>query len=139
MTIQEIKNQICDLRFTMEELADECFTLWQSAEDNRTESVADYLHYELTAIAAHLSDLEDTDAQESEKVEEGMEEINDWWDNLDNVDKSEISNTPQPTTFDGRGEYMCEFEDRVNKWWESRTNAQKREIYEDNMAWWDKE
>ena len=84
--INEIKSQICDLRCSIEELADECWHIWQDAEDKRTESVADYLQYELTAIASHLADLEETE----EEDKEGQE--NAWWDARTNEQKREIYN-----------------------------------------------
>ena len=139
MTLQEIKNQICDLRCSIEELSEECFKLWHETSDKHEESLADYLHYELTAIAAHLSDLEESEEEDTDAEAGDMDEIEDWWCELDYADKSEISNIPQPTAIDGRGECWCEFEDRANKWWNSRTDAQKREIYGETLAWWDKE
>lgn len=144
MELKDIKSKICDLRFSIEELADECFNLWKECGDPHTESVAEYLQYELTAVASKLSDLEETEEQESDIDEESesienAETIADWWYELGLVTKCELANIPYPTTEYGRGDDYIEAEERANKWWDSRTYEQKKEIYEENLAWWDKE
>ena len=143
MTIEEIKSKICDLRCSVEELQEQAQNLWKETDDKRTENVADYLHYELTTIASHLADLEDSQVDEDEANEHQNDNLNDWWDELDNVEKSEIANIPMPTADDGgRGDNQFEFDERTRKWWDSRTLEQKQEIYEDNLdtlPWWDKE
>lgn len=135
MTLEEIKTKICDLRCSVEELSEECWKLWQETEDNRTESVADYLHYELTAIACHLSNLEDTEEEDKEEKENAWWDachLDEWWEDLDNLDKSELANIPFPTADDGgRGDNQYEFDERTSKWWNSRTLEQKGEIYKD--------
>ena len=135
MTIQEIKTKICDLRCSVEELSEECWNLWQETEDKRTESLADYLHYELTAIACHLSNLEDTEEEDKEEKENAWWDtchLDEWWDTLDNADKADLANIPQPTRDDGgRGDNEFEFQERTSKWWNSRTLEQKGEIYKD--------
>lgn len=144
MELKDIKAKICDLRFAIDELSDECFNLWKECGDPHTESVAEYLQYELTAIATRLADLEETEEQESdidgesESIEDA-ETIADWWYELGLVTKCELANIPYPTTEYGRGDDFIEAEERANKWWDSRTYEQKKEIYEENLAWWDKE
>ena len=131
MTLDEIKSEICNLRCSIEELSDECWKLWTNTDDKKIESIADYLHYELTNVACRLSDLEETETDEEITPASWDETIDDWWDYLDNVDKSEIANIPMPTHTDGRGEEQMEFEDRCLKWWNSRTCEQKQEIYKE--------
>ena len=144
MELKEIKEKICDMRFSIEELADECFKLWKECGDPHTESVADFLHYELTAVACKLSDLEETEEQETdidleaESIEDA-EAIADWWDELGLVSKCDLANIPYPNTEYGRGDDYIEAEERANKWWYSRTYEQQKEIYAENLAWWDKE
>ena len=144
MELKDIKAKICDLRFAIEELSDECFNLWKECGDPHTESVAEYLQYELTAIATRLADLEETEEQEtdidgeSESIDDA-DTIADWWTDLELRDKCEIANVPMPTTDYGRGDEYYECEERCDKWWNSRTYEQKKEIYEENLAWWDKE
>ena len=129
MTLEEIKSEICNLRCSIEELSDECWKLWTGTEDKKIESVADYLHYELTNVACRLSDLEETETETDEPIIAPWDDtIEDWWDNLDYVDKSEIANVPMPTNTDGRGEELLEFDERCLKWWNSRTSEQKHEI-----------
>ena len=144
MELKEIKAKIADLRFSIEELSDECFNLWKECGNPHTESVADFLHYELTAIATRLADLEETEEQESDidgesETIEDAETISDWWTDLELRDKCELANIPYPTNTDGRGEELLETEERANRWWNSRTNEQKKAVYEENLAWWDKE
>ena len=145
MTIKEIKERICDIRMEIEELSDDCFHTFANADNPHTESVADYLQNELTAIAYKLSDLEDeTEEQEtdidgeSESIDDA-ETIADWWCDLDLQDKCNLANIPYPTTNYGRGDEYFDAEERANKWWDSRTYEQKKEIYEEQLAWWDKE
>ena len=136
MELKDIKAKICDLRFAIEELSDECFNLWKECGDPHTESVAEYLQYELTAIASKLSDLEETEEQEtdidgeSESIDDA-DTIADWWTDLDLTDKCELANVPMPTTNYGRGDEYFECEVRCDKWWYSRTYVQKIEIYTD--------
>ena len=135
MSIAEIKSKICDLRCSIEELSDECFNLWKETEDKRTESIADYLHYELTTITSHLADLEDTEEEDTEADEQmpwDVCHLDEWWEDLDTLDKSELANIPFPSSDDGgRGDNQYEFDERVSKWWNSRTLEQKGEIYKD--------
>lgn len=138
MQLNEIKAKIADLRFSIEELADECFNLWKECGDEHTENVADFLHYELTAVACKLSDLEETDETEAD-ADDDADTISDWWTDLDLRDKCDLANIPYPTCDYGRGDDYIEAEDRADKWWNSRTYEQKKEIYEENLAWWDKE
>lgn len=144
MELKEIKAKICDLRLSIEELSEECFNLWKECGNPHTENVASYLQYELTTIACKLSDLEETEEQEtdidteSESIEDA-ETIADWWTDLDLQDKCELANVPYPTTDYGRGDEYQDAEERADKWWHSRTYEQKKEIYEENLAWWDKE
>ena len=141
MTIKEIKDKICDLRFEVENLADECNNLWRETDDDNISEIADYLNNELTEVAYKLSDLEDTEQEDYEQVEtyekEDADTICDWWSNLDLAVKCELSKVPMPTSEYGRGDdyYYCE--ERCNKWWQSRTLEQKREIYNENPDWWD--
>lgn len=136
MNIEEIKSRICDLRCSVEELAEESFSLWQESSNPHTMDVADYLHYELQTIASRLADLEDTEATEDftpTEDEDGMtaDELYDWWADLDTIDISEIACIPMPNYNDGgRGDNYWEFEERARKWWNSRTLQQKREIYD---------
>ena len=139
MELKEIKAKIADLRYAIEELADECDTLWRETEDTNTEQIADYLHGELQDIAYKLSDLEDTEEETEENTERKEEFFDDWWGELDTMQKCQLANVPYPTEEDGRGENLMEAEDRANKWWNSRTTAQKEEIYKDNSDWWDNE
>ena len=142
MELKEIKQKICDLRFQIEELAEECDTLWRETDNTTTEKIADYLHGELNDIAYRLSDLEDTQEEgeltlDTEK--DALETLDDWWDNQDTKQKCEIANVPYPTTNDGRGEEQWYAEERCDKWWNSRTLIQKQEIHEEHSAWWDNE
>ena len=68
-----------------------------------------------------------------------MDDIEDWWCDLDLVDKCDKANVPYPTCDYGRGDEHYECEERCDKWWNSRTAEQKREIYEEDLAWWEKE
>lgn len=144
MELKDIKAKICDLRFSIEELADDCFSFWRETHNPHQQSVAEYLQYELTAIATRLADLEETEEQESdidgesESIEDA-ETISDWWCDLDLQDKCEYANIPYPTTEYGRGDEYQEAEERADKWWNSRTYEQKKEIYEEQLDWWDKE
>lgn len=140
MELKDIKSKICDLRFSIEELADECFSLWKECGNEHTEKVADFLHYELTAVACKLSDLEETEETEADAdADDDADTISDWWTDLDLRDKCELANLPYPTNTDGRGEELLDAEERTDRWWNSRTYEQKKEIYEENLAWWDKE
>ena len=139
MELKEIKAKICDLRFEIENLADECDTLWRETDNTETERIADYLHGELNDIAYRLSDLEDTEEETEENTERKEEFFDDWWGELDTMQKCQLANVPYPTEEDGRGENLMEAEDRADKWWNSRTTAQKEEIYKDNSDWWDNE
>jgi len=134
MELQDIKTKIGELRNAIETLADESFKLYKQTNNPHTENVADYLHYELTAIACHLSDLEETENEESDIDLEATpaelgEEIDDWWSDLDLIDKCDLANIPYPTTNYGRGDEYYEAEERANKWWHSRTAEQMIEIY----------
>lgn len=142
MELKEIKQRICDLRFEIENLADECDTLWRETEDTNTEQIADYLHGELNDIAYRLSDLEDTDDDSDthpDTEDDARDFLDDWWGELDTMQKCQLANVPYPTEEDGRGENLMEAEDRADKWWKSRSLVQKNEIYEKNTAWWDNE
>lgn len=144
MELNEILAKIAELKNSVSELANECYLLRSRNNNPHTIAVADYLNYELTGIACHLSDLEETKQEEDttppdEDSTDDADTIEDWWCDLDLSDKCEIANLPYPTHDSGRGEEFCEAEDRCDKWWDSRTNEQKREIYEENLAWWDKE
>lgn len=142
MELKEIKAKIADLRYAIEELADECDTLWRETDNTATESVANYLYYELQDVAHKLSDLEDTEAVDGEETDterEARESLDDWWDEQDTMQKCRLANVPYPTEEDGRGENLMEAEDRADKWWKTRTLVQKQEVHEENTAWWDNE
>lgn len=139
MELKEIKQKICDLRFQIEELAEECDTLWKETDNTTIERIADYLNGELNEIAYRLSDLEDTEEETEENTERKEEFFDDWWGELDTMQKCQLANVPYPTEEDGRGENLLEAEDRANRWWNSRTIAQREEIYKDNSDWWDNE
>ena len=137
MELNEIKAKIAELRTSASELANECYLLRARTNNPHTISVADFLHYELTAIACKLSDLEETEEQESDidgesETIEDAETISDWWTDLELRDKCELANIPYPTNTDGRGEELIEAEERANKWWDSRTYEQQKEIYNEN-------
>ena len=144
MELKDIKEKIAELRTSASELANECYLLRARTNNPHTISVADYLNYELTAIACKLAELEETDEQEtdidgeSESIDDA-DTIADWWCDLDLQDKCELSNIPYPTTNYGRGDEYFETEERCDKWWHSRTYEQKKEIYEEQLDWWDKE
>ena len=142
MELKEIKQKICELRCEVEELSEECFSLWKDTFDINTENVANYLHYELTDIATRLSDLEDTDDDSDthpDTEDDALETLDDWWGEQDTMQKCELANVPYPTEEDGRGENLMEAEDRADRWWNSRTLEQKQEIHEEHSAWWDNE
>lgn len=138
MKLNEIKEKIAELRNSVDDTANECWKLWTEHKDTHTENVANYLYYELTCIKAKLSDLEETEDTETDTDDE-EETILDWWTDLDLRDKCELANIPYPTCDYGRGDDYIEAEERANTWWNSRTYEQKKEIYEENLAWWDKE
>ena len=139
MELNEIKQKICDLRFQIEELAEECDTLWKETDNPTIERIADYLHGELNDVAYKLSDLEDTEEETEENTERKEEFFDDWWGELDTMQKCQLARVPYPTEEDGRGENLMEAEDRARRWWNSRTTAQKEETYKDNSDWWDNE
>ena len=131
MTIEEIKSKICDLRCSVEELQEQAQNLWKETDDERTESLADYLDNELGYVAYKLSELEELDTDsEGNPDTDGLEDgLNEWWDDLSNEEKTNISGIHFPTADDGgRGDNDFEFTERTNKWWNSRTISQKREI-----------
>ena len=140
MTLQEIKDKICDIRFEIENLSDECNNIWRETDNDNIGEIADYLSDALSEVAYKLSDLEDTNVEVAvlEETEED-DEIEDWWYELGLVTKCELSNVPYPTTEYGRGDDYIDAEERANKWWNSRTNEQKKAVYKENLAWWDKE
>ena len=135
MTLQEIKDQLTAIQANIERLQEDARTL-----DNK--SVADYLDCELGYISYRLGELEsmEIDSEGNPDVD-GLEEgLDDWWADLDNRNKSEISNIPYPTYDDGgRGDNEWEFRERTDKWWKAQTIANRQQIYKDNTAWWDKE
>ena len=145
MTLKEIKDKICDIRFEVENLADECNNLWRETDNDNISSIADYLGDELSEVAYKLCDLEDTEEEEKQEDEQDTttesqeDEIEDWWTDLGLAVKCELSNVPMPTSEYGRGDDYFYCEERCDKWWDSRTLEQKREIYHENLAWWDKE
>ena len=142
MTLQEIKDKICDIRFEIENLSDECNNIWRETDNDNIGEIADYLSDALSEVAYKLSDLEDTNVEVAvleESEEEDAETIADWWADLDLQDKCNLANIPYPTTNYGRGDEYFYAEERANKWWDSRTYEQKKEIYKENLAWWDKE
>ena len=138
MELHELLADIHELRtHHVERLAESAYNLFKTTNNPHVESVADYLHYELTTIASKLQDLEDTQEHEDYDVIETYEtedasEICDWWTGLDLVSKTELANVPMPTTDYGRGDEYFECEERCNKWWYSRTYEQKKEIYDEN-------
>ena len=139
MELHDLLAEIKELRTKTEELARNAYDLWQTMGNPHVESVADYLHYELTAVVCKLQDLEETEEHEEfapDTIEtyetEDAHEICDWWDNLDLVDKTELANVPFPTCNYGRGDEYYECEERCEKWWHSRTYEQKKEIYDEN-------
>ena len=138
MELKDIKAKIADLRFSIEELSDECFNLWKESGDTHTESVAEYLQYELTAIACKLGDLEETEEETETDIDAESDMIADWWTDLELRDKCELANIPYPTNDSGRGEEYFDAQERADKWWNSRTYEQKKAIYEENLAWLDK-
>lgn len=144
MELHDLLAEIKELRHITENLGQCAYDLFKTTNNPHVESVADYLHYELTAIACKLQDLEETEEHESdidgesESIEDA-DTIADWWTDLDLCDKCELANVPMPTTDYGRGDEYYECEERCDKWWNSRTYDQKKEIYEENLAWWDKE
>lgn len=145
MELNELLADIYELRtHHVEKLAESAYRIYKTTNNPHAKDVADYLHYELTAIACKLAELEETDEQEtdidgeSESIDDA-DTIADWWCDLDLQDKCEYANIPYPTTNYGRGDEYFEAEERCDKWWHSRTYEQKKEIYEENLAWWDKE
>lgn len=139
MELNEIKAKIADLRFSIEELADDCFSFWRETHNPHQQNVAEYLQYELTAIACKLSDLEETEEHDEPTLTDAQilgdtseaDTISDWWTDLDLCDKCELANIPYPTCDYGRGDDYIEAEDRANKWWNSRTYEQKKATYEE--------
>lgn len=128
--ISELLTKICDLRYSVEELAERAWDLWKLTDNKRTEELADYLHYELTGIATHLADLEEIQEDSDETEIEGVE---DWWSELPIDAKADICNIPFPAGDDGgHGDNFYEFTDRTNKWWSARTTEQKNEIYQEH-------
>jgi hypothetical protein len=139
MELKDIKAKICDLRFSLEELADECFNIWKETNNPRTQEVAEFLQYELNCVTARLADLEETEDTDTDTEDDDADTIADWWTDLDLQTKCELSNIPYPTCNYGRGDEYFEAEERATHWWNSRTYEQKKEIYEETLAWWDKE
>ena len=103
MELKEILQRICDLRFEIENLADECDTLWRDTDNSATESVANYLYLELLDVAYKLANLEDTEEETEENTERKEEFFDDWWGELDTMQKCQLANVPYPTEEDGRG------------------------------------
>ena len=145
MELNELLTDIHELRTNhVEKIAESVHKLWKTTGDSHVQDATYYLYYELIAIASKLADLEETEEQETdisgdtERIVEA-DTISDWWTDLELRDKCEIANIPYPTSTDGRGEELLETEERADRWWNSRTYEQKEEIYEENLAWWDKE
>lgn len=139
MELKEIKAKIAELRTSASELANECYLLRARTNNPHAISVADYLNYELTAIACKLGDLEETEEETETDIDAESDMIADWWTDLELRDKCELANIPYPTNDSGRGEEYYDAQERADKWWNSRTYEQKKAIYEENLAWWDKE
>lgn len=145
MELNELLADIHEIRtHHVEKIADSAFRIFETTDNPHTKEVAKYLYYELTGIAVKLSDLEETETSEDFTPDEtdcidDATEIADWWTDLELRDKCELANIPYPTNTDGRGEELLETEERADRWWNSRTYEQKKEVYEENLAWWDKE
>ena len=60
MELKEILAKICEIRFELEELADECNELWRES-NGETADTASFLGDELGILASNLSELEDTE------------------------------------------------------------------------------
>ena len=133
MTLEEIKSKICDLRCSVEELQEESHIVWIDADQEHTESLAEFLDCELGYIAYRLGELEDLQIDsegnpDTDGLEDGLQE---WWDDLSTDDKSSIVGIPAPSRNDARGDEQYEFDDYCNKWWNAKTISQRQEVYAD--------
>ena len=139
MTLEEIKTKICDLRCSVEELQEESHKVWIDADQEHTESLAEFLDCELGYIAYRLGELEDLQIDsEGNPDTEGIEySLQEWWDDASNEEKARLVGIPAPSRNDARGDEQCDFDDYCDKWWNAKTLAQKQEIYKDNMPWWE--
>lgn len=140
MTLQEIKCQISAICANVDKLQEEAKQLPNS-------SISEFLDCELGYISYRLKELdnvqEDSEGNpDTDGLEDGLNELNEWWDDLSNDDKSSIVGIPAPSANDARGDEQYAFDDYCDKWWNAKTISQKKETYKewsDDLPWWEKE
>jgi len=125
MTLQEIKAQLRTIETNVDKLR-------VDAEKLENPVIGDFISCELSYISYRISELAEVEEDSEGNADtDGLEEgLDDWWGDLDNASKSEVSGIPFPTFDDGgRGDNAFEFRDRADKWWNAKTISQRQEIY----------